>query len=61
VEEAATMVVAEAVEDNYNKQESNVAMVTVANNDSNRDSGSRGNDDNGGGGESDGGKKITIN
>ncbi len=55
------MVVAEAVEDNYNKQESNVAMVTVANNDSNRDSGSRGNDDNGGGGESDGGKKITIN
>jgi hypothetical protein len=45
---------AEAAEDN-NERESNVAMVTAANDGSNSTSGSGGNDDNGSG------KKITIN
>jgi hypothetical protein len=36
-------------------------MVTAADDDSNSDSGSRGNDDNGGCGDSDGRKNITIN
>ncbi len=35
---------AEAAEDNNDKRESNVAMVTAADNDSNRDSSSGGND-----------------
>jgi hypothetical protein len=43
------MVGAEAVGDNDDKRESDVAMVTGADHDSNRDSGSGGNDDNGGG------------
>jgi hypothetical protein len=55
------MVAAEAAEDNKVERESNVAAVTAANDNSNRDSGSRGIDDNGGGGDSNGGKKITIN
>ena len=51
------MAVAEVAEDNDDERESNVATVTVVNDDSNIDSGSRGDDDNGGSGESDG-KKI---
>jgi hypothetical protein len=48
-------------EDNNNKRESNVAMVTAADDDSNSDSGSRCNYDNGSGGDSNISKKITIN
>jgi hypothetical protein len=40
------MAATEGAEDNNNKRESNVAMVTAANNDSNIDSGCGGNDDN---------------
>ncbi len=50
---------AEATEDNNNERESDVAMMTVANNDCNSDSGIGGID--GGGGDSNRGKKITIN
>jgi hypothetical protein len=59
VEEAGIMAVAEAAEGNNNERESNVAMMTVADNISNSNSGSGG--DNGGGCDSNGGKKITIN
>jgi hypothetical protein len=51
------MAAAEAVEDKNDKQESNVAMVTAANANSNSNSGSKGNDDNGGNDDSNGGKK----
>jgi hypothetical protein len=48
---------AEVAKDNDNKRESDMAMVTAADNNSNIDSCSRGDDDNGGSGESDGKKK----
>jgi hypothetical protein len=51
------MVVAEAVEDNNDKRESNVAMVTTDNDNSNSDSSSEGNDNDGSSGDSDGVKK----
>jgi hypothetical protein len=53
------MVVAEAAEENNAKRESNVAMVTMANDNSNSNRGSRGDDDTGNRGDRDGGKKIT--
>ncbi len=49
------------MKDNKDGQESDVAMVTAVDNDSNSDSGSGGNDDNGVGGDSDGSKTIAIN
>jgi hypothetical protein len=49
----ATTVVAEAAEDNDNKIESNVVMVTAANDISTNDSSSGGDYDNGGSGDSD--------
>jgi hypothetical protein len=55
-----TIAAAEVVDNNDNKQESNGAKVTAANDNSISNSGSRGDDDNGGIGESKGGKKITI-
>jgi hypothetical protein len=53
--------VAEAVENNDIEHESDIAMVTAADNDSNSNSSSGGNDDNGGSGDSKGSKNLTIN
>ncbi len=61
MEVAATTAVAEAAEDSNDERESDLATVTAADDNSNINSGSRGDDDNGGCGESDGEKKLTIN
>ncbi len=53
--EATTPAASEAAKDNDNERDSDVAMVTAADNDSNSDIGSGGYDDNGSGGESNGG------